>query len=230
MGRACARGCAEGGLIVREVVPEVWRLFLARFWRTLLIVGLLLAPLELLVLLLDPGFDLGARWWAWVGLTSAVGLVLFPWVIGALIHDADGQDPTVVAAYRRTAGSLPDLAISGLVTTVGIVLGTLALVVPGLILLSRWALVVPLIVLDNASWREALSRSNELVRGRTWAVLGVCTMLTLIGAVVVALPVVAGYLVIEGVLGAWIATLAIDTVGIAFYSFAPLVLYRRFTR
>jgi len=36
-------------------------------------------------------------------------------------------------------------------------------------------------------------------------------------------------LVLENVLGAWLATLAIDTVGIAFYSFAPLVLYRRFT-
>jgi hypothetical protein len=215
--------------LIGEVVGEVWRLFLARFWRTLVTVGVLLAPLELVVLLLDPGFDLGARWWAWVGLTAGVGLVFFPWVIGALIHDAAQGDPSVVDAYRRTSGQLRDLAISALVTTVGILLGTLALVVPGLILLSRWALVVPLIVLDGASWREALSRSNDLVRGRTWEVLGVFVLLTLIGAAVVAVPVTVGYLVIEGVLGAWLATLAIDTVSIAFYSFAPLVLYRRFT-
>jgi glycerophosphoryl diester phosphodiesterase family protein len=216
--------------VVREVVGEVWRLFLARFWRTLVIVALLLAPLELVVLLLDPGFEAGASWWAWVGLTAAVGFVFFPWVIGALIHDAAQGDPTAVDAYRRTSGQLPDLAISALVTTVGIILGTLALVVPGLILLSRWALVVPLIVLDGAPWRDALRRSNELVRGRTWEVLGIFVLLTLIGAVVVAVPVTLGYLVIEGVLGAWLATLAIDTVGIAFYSFAPLVLYRRFTQ
>jgi hypothetical protein len=215
--------------LIGEVVGEVWRLFLARFWRTLVTVGVLLAPLELVVLLLDPGFDLGARWWAWVGLTAGVGLVFFPWVIGALIHDAAQGDPSVVDAYRRTSGQLRDLAISALVTTVGILLGTLALVVPGLILVSRWALVVPLIVLDGASWREALSRSNDLVRGRTWEVLGVFVLLTLIGAAVVAVPVTVGYLVIEGVLGAWLATLAIDTVSIAFYSFAPLVLYRRFT-
>jgi hypothetical protein len=215
--------------VIGEVVGEVWRLFLARFWRTLITVGVLLAPLELVVLLLDPGFDLGARWWAWVGLTAGIGLVFFPWVIGALIHDAAQGDPSVVDAYRRTSGQLRDLAISALVTTAGILLGTLALVVPGLILVSRWALVVPLIVLDGASWREALSRSNDLVRGRTWEVLGVFVLLTLIGAAVVAVPVTVGYLVIEGVLGAWLATLAIDTVSIAFYSFAPLVLYRRFT-
>ncbi|MDP9491509.1 MAG: glycerophosphoryl diester phosphodiesterase membrane domain-containing protein [Actinomycetota bacterium] len=213
--------------MVGAVVGEVWRLFLARFWRTLVIVALLLAPIELVVLLLEPDFDSLGRWAAWVALIAVVGLISFPWVIGALVHDAAESDPTPVEAYRRTAGHLPDLILSSVVTTVGIALGTLALIVPGLVLLARWALVVPLIVLEGASWREALSRSNDLVRGRTWPVLGVFVVLTLIGAVVIAVPVVLGYVVVEGVLGAWLATLAIDTVVIALYSFAPLVLYRR---
>ena len=216
--------------MIREVVGEVWGLFLGRFWRTLVIVALLLAPIELVILLLDPEFDsLGLGWWAWVGLTGVVGLVSFPWVIGALVHDAGAGDSTPTEAYRRTASQLPDLVISAVITTVGILLGTLALIVPGLVLVARWTLVVPLIVLDGASWREALRRSNELVRGRTWSVLGVFFVLTLIGAVLAAAPVAIGYLVLKNVLGAWLATLAIDTVGIAFYSFAPLVLYRRFT-
>jgi len=216
--------------VIGEVVGEVWRLFLGRFWRTVVIVALLLAPLELLVLLLDPGFDsLALGWWAWVGLTAVIGLISFPWVIAALVHDAGTGGRTPTEAYRRTASQLPDLVISAVVTTIGILLGTLALIVPGLLLVARWALVVPLIVLEGASWRDALRRSHELVRGRTWSVLGVFVVLTLIGAVVVAVPVAIGYLVLENVLGAWLATLAIDTVGIAFYSFAPLVLYRRFT-
>jgi glycerophosphoryl diester phosphodiesterase family protein len=217
--------------MVREVVGEVWRLFLGRFWRTLIIVALFLAPIELVILLLDPEFDsLAPGWWAWVGLTAAIGLVSFPWVIGALVHDAGAGDRTPTEAYRSTASQLPDLVISAVITTVGIVLGTIAFVVPGLLLVARWTLVVPLIVLEGASWREALRRSNELVRGRTWSVVGVFFALTLIGGVLVAVPVAIGYLVLENVLGAWLATLAIDTVGIAFYSFAPLVLYRRFSK
>jgi Membrane domain of glycerophosphoryl diester phosphodiesterase len=215
--------------VIGEVVGEVWRLFVARFWRTLIIVALLLAPIELVVLLLEPDFDSFGRWAAWVALVAGAGFVSFPWVIGALVHDAAKDDRTPVGAYRRTAGHLADLIVSSVVTTVGIVLGLLALVAPGLILLSRWALVVPLIVLDGASWREALRRSNQLVRGRTWSVVAVFVVLTLIAAAVVAVPVTVGYFVIEGVLGAWIATLAIDTVVIAFFSFGPLVLYRRFT-
>ncbi len=216
--------------MVLEVVREVWKLFLRRLWRTLVIVALMLAPLELLVLVFDPDFDwVAPGWWAWVGLTSVVTLVAFPWVIGAVVHDAADDDRVPAKAYARTFGHLPDLMLSALVTTVGIVLGTIALVVPGLILVARWALVVPLIVLEGAGWRVALSRSNELVRGRTKSVLAIFFLLTVIGLALVAIPLVVGYSVVGGVLGAWLATLAVDTVFIAFYSFAPFVLHRRLT-
>jgi hypothetical protein len=214
--------------MITAVVAEVWRLFIARFWRTLLIVLLLLAPLELAIAVLDPDFSSFAHgWWVWVGVSGAVTLIAFPWVIGAVVHDVGRGDRAATDAYRRTASHLPDLVISAIVTTIGILLGTLALILPGLLLVARWALVVPLIVLDGLPWRASLSRSNELIRGRTWSVLGIFVVLTVIGAALVAVPVLVGYFALENVLGAWLATLAIDTVGIAFYSFAPFVLYRR---
>ena len=214
--------------MVGDVVREVWGLFLGRFWRTLLIVALVLAPLELAIALIDPDFEsLAPGWWAWVGFTSAITIVAFPWMIGALVHDVAEGDRTAADPYRRTADRLPDLVLSALVTTAGITLGTLAFVVPGLILVARWALVVPLIVLERVSWRVALSRSNQLVKSRSGAVIAIFLVLTLIGAALVAVPVVVGYYLLGGVLGAWLATMAINTVFIAFYAFAPFVLYRR---
>jgi hypothetical protein len=216
--------------VVTAVVAEVWRLFLARFWRTLLLVLLLLAPLELVVALVDPDFSSFAHgWWLWVGLSAAVTLVAFPWVIGAVVHDVGRHDEAATDAYLTTASRLPDLVISAIVTTVGILLGTIALIVPGLLLMARWALIVPLIVLEGLPWRASLSRSNELVRGRRWRVVGIFVLLTAIGGTLVAVPVLVGYFAFANVLGAWLATLAIDTVFIAFYSFAPFVLYRRLT-
>jgi hypothetical protein len=214
--------------LIAGVIGEVWRLFRARFWRTLVIVALLLAPLELLIAVLDPDFtSLAPGWWAWVGFTSGITLVAFPWVIGAVVHDVAQGDRTVAGAYARTWDRLPDLVISAVVTTVGILLGMIALVVPGLILMARWALVVPLIVLERAPWRLALSRSNELVRDRTRTVVAIFMLLTLIGLALIAIPLAVGYFLLENVIGAWLATLAVDTVFIAFYAFAPFVLYRR---
>jgi Membrane domain of glycerophosphoryl diester phosphodiesterase len=189
---------------------------------------LLLAPLELVAAVLDPDFSSFEHgWWIWVGASAVLTLVAFPWVIGAVVHDVAADERAATKSYRRTASRLPDLVISAVVTTIGIVLGTIALIVPGLLLMARWALVVPLIVLDGRPWRQALSRSNELIRGRTWSVVGIFVLLTVIGAALVAVPVLVGYFVIGNVLGAWLATLAIDTVFIAFYSYAPFVIYRR---
>jgi hypothetical protein len=217
--------------MVTPVVAETWRLFVGRFWRTLLIVGLVLAPLELGLALLDPEFsDRGTgAWWLWVLFSSALTLVAFPWIIGAVVHDVGEGASSATSSYRETSDRLPDLVLSALVTTAGILVGTIALLVPGLILMARWALVVPLIVLQRMPWRAALSRSNELVKGRTGQVLAVFAVLTLVGIVLVAIPLLVGYVVLGGVLGAWIATMAINTVFIAMYSFAPFVLYRRLT-
>jgi hypothetical protein len=217
--------------MVKSVVAEVWRLFTGRFWRTLLIVGLILVPLELALALLDPEFSDrgGGAWWLWVLFSSSVTVVAFPWIIGAVIHDVAQGDRSATSSYRHTSDRLPDLVLSALVTTLAIMLGTIALIVPGLVLMARWALVVPLIVLQRMPWRAALSHSNELVKGRTGQVLAIFAVLTLVGLVVVAVPVVIGYVVLGGVLGAWIATMAINTTFIAMYSFAPFVLYRRLT-
>ena len=217
--------------MIREVVAEVWGLFLARFWRTLLIVGLMLAPLELGLAIVDPGFaSFAPGWWAWVGITSLITQVAFPWVIGALVHDVAEGDRTATEPYARTWARLPDLILSSLVASVGAVLGLVAFVVPGLILFARWALIVPAVVLEHLPWRAALARSNELVKGRTAAVLGIFILLILIALVLVAVPVLVGYLVLEGVLGAWLAALALNTVLIAFFSYAPFVLHRRLAR
>ena len=216
--------------MVGDVVAESWRLFVARFWRTLLIVALLLAPLELVVALFDPDFSSFApSWWWWVAISSAVALVAFPWVAGAIVHDVGLGDEKATDAYRGTAGRLYDLVVAAIVTTLGLALGTLLLIVPGLLLMARWGLVVPLIVLEGTAWRTALSRSNELVRGRTWSVVGIFVVLTLI-ALAIAAPVtlVAGF-VLDNVFGAWLSTMVIDTVAVAFYSYAPFVLYRRLT-
>ncbi len=96
-------------------------------------------------------------------------------------------------------------------------------------LLARWGLVVPLIVLEGADWRRALARSNALVRGQTRPVMAIFVLLTGLAIGVALIPVLIGYLVLENVLGAWLATLAIDVMMVSFYAFAPFVLYRRLT-
>ena len=55
-----------------------------------------------------------------------------------------------------------------------------SLIVPGLVLLTWWAVIVPVVVLENKSAGEAFSRSRQLVRGYGWGVFGVIVLVVLL--------------------------------------------------
>jgi hypothetical protein len=63
---------------------------------------------------------------------------------------------------------LPGLALS---STGHPILGLL-LMIGGIVVLTWWALVIPLIVIEKCFIGEALVRSRELVTGRGWQVFG----------------------------------------------------------
>src|SRR4029450_4047308 len=139
-GRASTRPCTATGPptspsasrnMVMDVVRESWRLFLARFWRTLIVVALLLAPLELALALIDPEVSRGsAGWWLWVAFSSAVTLVASPWITGALVHDVATDDRAPTEPYVRTRDRVPDLLISAVGTTLGRLRGLLVVPLP----------------------------------------------------------------------------------------------------
>jgi hypothetical protein len=65
-------------------------------------------------------------------------------------------------------------AMLGLTIVSGVcyLLGFVLLVVPGIYLLIRWSVSVPVLVGEGAGVFESLTRSGEEVRGRFWPVLG----------------------------------------------------------
>jgi hypothetical protein len=118
------------------------------------------------------------------------------------------------------------LAVATLVVNLGWVVGLVLLVLPGLFLAARLCLYVPVIVLEGRSWRAALVRSNQLVRGRTWSVLGVLILVLLIAIAIGIVPTIAGY-AWESVYGAFIGGVATDLALIPLWGTGVFVLYRR---
>ena len=60
------------------------------------------------------------------------------------------------------------------------------LIVPGLFLLTIWAVLAPVIVIERSDVMAAFGRSRELVRGNGWQVFGVIVVLFLLQLVVTA--------------------------------------------
>ena len=108
------------------------------------------------------------------------------WLQGALVEAVsdlrDGRaDLSIGEIYQRTQPLLPALIAAGFVAALGIAGGLVLLVVPGLILLTRWIFIVPVIVLEKKSAGESFGRSWQLVKGSSWPVfwLILLTMLVL---------------------------------------------------
>jgi hypothetical protein len=163
-----------------EVIGEAWRLYKAH-WRHLLpIAAVFYLVIALVTLLLTVLFGfLGA---IVAGFGSIVG---YFWLAGALTEAVsdirDGRaDLSVQDTFSRVWPKVWTLLGAGILAGLGIALGLVLLIVPGLVLLTWWSLISPAIVLEGKGIMEAFGRSRELVSGYGWSVFTVVILTVLI--------------------------------------------------
>jgi hypothetical protein len=130
--------------------------------------------------------------------------------------------------YDRTRGRLGTLVGVALLAGIGVAFGFILVVVPGLILLSRWSLVVPLVMVEGLSVGEAFSRSNELVRGRTGRVLVIVVVAGLVAAVANT-AVTFAFTFLPTFWAAWIGGTIGGAVAVPYEAHTLTVLYYRLT-
>lgn len=209
-----------------QILGEAWALYRAH-WRHLLPIAFVVyILLSLLVLLL-------AAVLGWLGVISGVFVSLAGvfWLQGALaVAVADIRDGRADLSIRDTLSRvqprLNTLAVVGLLAAIAITVGLLLLIVPGLLLATWWALVVPAIVLEGRSVFEAFGRSRELVRGNGWNVFGLIVLLILILiGVGIALDIVLSPL--DDAIQAYVSDVASNTLTAPFVAAALTLAYFR---
>ena len=118
-------------------------------------------------------------------LAAAIGHVA---LVGALIRgtvaDLNGERADIMACLKTGFRLFfPVLGVS-LVVFLGVLLGLIALVIPGLMLLTAWLVAVPAVAIEREGVREGLARSTELTRGHRWPIFGLIAIFC-IGAAIV---------------------------------------------
>jgi hypothetical protein len=133
---------------------------------------------------------------SWASL--ALGTVVIPPLVTALLVVvvqalARAQEPTVGAALRLAAPRLPAALGAVVLYSLGVALGFVALVVPGVWLSVRWYFGAQAAVVDGLGPVDALRRSAEVVETRWWRTFGVLLAFGLLIAVFGALAGAAIY-------------------------------------
>ncbi len=146
-------------------------------------------------------------------------------VVEAVRDMLDGRrDLTLEALLASATPVLGPLVGAGVLAGLGIAIGLLALVVPGLLLLTIWALIAPVIVVERSRVLASFGRSRDLVRGNGWRVFGVVIVFALLSAVVGNLAQLAGQS-IAGDIGAGVGQLLAGVIVAPLSAIAASVMY-----
>lgn len=128
-----------------------------------------------------------------------------------------------VQAARPRVGTVAGASI---LAGIAIAIGLLLIIVPGLILLTFLALIVPVIVLENRGVTDAFRRSAELVRGNGWQVFGVL-VLTFVVYIVVGFVIGVVLLVLAPWARDFLSTIISGTLLAPFAALALTLTYYR---
>jgi hypothetical protein len=83
----------------------------------------------------------------------------------------DGQaDLSIRKTFAAAGPVLLPVTVVGLLAGFAISIGLDLLIVPGLFLITMWAVIIPVVVIERAPGLSAFGRSSELTRGRRWYV------------------------------------------------------------
>jgi hypothetical protein len=131
-------------------------------------------------------------------LVSIVAAFLLQATLVKAVQDVrDGRvDMSIGETVSAATPYLGAVAGASILAGLAIVIGLALIIVPGLFLITIWAVIVPVIVIERSGALASFSRSRELVRGRGWHVFATLALVYVIlivvdivlGAIFYALP------------------------------------------
>jgi hypothetical protein len=221
-------------MTVGGALSEAWGTytrFLGRFFMTALV---LFAVLDLLSALADRAASNGTASRAiWALVAAIVAIVGYFWVQAALVETVsdvrDGRaDRSIRETYETVRPRLAAVTIAGILAGLGIGIGLVLLIVPGLYLLTIWSMLIPVIVLEKRSTGEAFTRSREVVRGHGWSVLGL-VLVTFILVAIASGVIRLIFSPLPDFLDVWLGSLVAHSLTVPFAAAALTTAYFQLT-
>lgn len=164
-----------------------------------------------------------------VAVVSFAVAILYQGMVVSLVRDVqDGRrDSSVGELFRAVGPVLGPLIGASVLYGFGVAIGFFLLLVPGCILLTIWAVIAPVIVIEKRNVTASFGRSRKLVRGFGWPVFGtviVATLITAIASIILTAiaEAIAGGPILRIVFSALAATLTAPIGGLV----AAVLYYR----
>jgi hypothetical protein len=168
------------------------------------------------------------------GLAGAVVDLFFLFLLQAALVKAvqDVRDGRVDLNFSETLrAALPyvaPVAGAGILAAIGIAIGFVIIIVPGLILLTFWSLIVPAIVIGGVPAMSSFGQSWRTVRGHAWRVFGTFVLVWLID-IVFKIVLAAIFFALPGAGRDFISSIVAGTLFAPFLAITVSLIWYRLT-
>lgn len=158
--------------------------------------------------------------------TGLLGEIFYTGAVAiALTHprDADGSPPSLRQVARMI--DYRALIVVDLIFGVLVAIGTVAFVIPGILVFVYLGLAAPVVEIEHHGVRAALSRSIRLVRGHFWLVLAVLVPIEIASDVATGLATRLTHALLgDSLIAAWVTDTGTNIVLTPFYAVAAVLL------
>lgn len=159
---------------ITDVLGPTFLLFTKNFWLITKITVVITAPFQIFSALNSADIEYDAQLAFGIYFLDLVCTILVaPALTYALMQVMQtGVAPGVNESYLWGFSKLPKLGVCALITWILIGLGSLACIIPGVIIALSLSLVFPIAILEKGSPLEVLQSSYDLTKGHRWKILG----------------------------------------------------------
>ncbi len=171
------------------VLGEAWKLYKAHAAHLLTIAFVIYLVAAIVAgLLALIGYAVGALLGSIVELVAA--FLLQAALVKAVQDVRDGRaDLSIGETVSAATPYIWPVAAASILAGIAITIGLVLVIVPGLYLITIWAVIVPVIIIERTGALASFGRSHQLVRGHGWHVFGT---LVLVFIIMIAVDIVLG--------------------------------------